>query len=127
MLQEFSNQPVNAFVPDKVIVVQGQDKLFFNLIQFVYQTSGQYRYRRQMSHLEHGQGGTAGGREDALDCRDEIGEEEPEIVVILVQGHPCAGDIAGLQPAAHQGALAVTSRRRDQSQRSMLVLVKPVQ
>ena len=42
MVQEFGNQFVNAFVPDKVIIVQDQDKRFFNLIQFVDQTPCQY-------------------------------------------------------------------------------------
>ena len=42
MVKEFGNQPVNAFVPYKVIVVQGQDKRFFTLIQFVYLPFGRY-------------------------------------------------------------------------------------
>lgn len=51
----------------------------------------------------------------------------PQVVVMLVQGQPRGGDIAGLQPAAHQGALAVTGRGRDQSQRPLQVPAKPAQ
>ena len=39
-MQKFGNQFVDAFIPDQVIVVQDQDKRFFNLIQFVDQTPG---------------------------------------------------------------------------------------
>lgn len=31
----------------------------------------------------------------------------PQVVVMLVQGHPRGGDVAGLQPAAHEAVAAV--------------------
>ena len=46
VLKQSSEQIVHRFFSDGVIIIQNQNEGLVNLVQFVYQDSGQYLFRR---------------------------------------------------------------------------------
>ncbi len=116
---------LDAQVGDRVVVVEGEDEPGPDGIQVVDQPARDHRRRGQLARAQERQGLVAGLGEQTSHRGDEIFEENPRLVLRLLERQPGAGHLRGLEPVADQRALAVPGRRRDQGQRQAAAGLEP--
>jgi len=110
LFQQSGKQLVYRIILNEVIIIQHQDKRFFNLIEFVDQAAGQDLHGWEANGIEHTPGFLAGVGKNSLNSGHKIGEEKVQVAVIFIQGYPGAGDFNRLRPTTDKGAFAITGR-----------------
>src|SRR5437879_13882636 len=127
VLDEIQERGMDLRLRDQVIIIQDQHKGLETLLyqiaegsQDVYQWWGFWR----LEELE--QWGKA-FRLLLIQGREDIGPEEPRLIILLVQRHPCDQRMVSLQsvcPGREQRRFAEACGSRDQRQRIVQTLVK---
>ena len=111
MLQETVDNVVDGLVVDAMVVVEHQNDRLAERLQVHVQIAGEDRRRGQVVCFEYLLGAPAGPFVDRSDRSDQIAEEPPRIVVLLIQRQPRDTYLGCVEPARHERALAVPGRR----------------
>ncbi len=100
-------------------VVQQQDEVAFEPVQFIDQAVRDHNGRGEADALQKGARLWQRVGKKRLHCREEIGQKDTEVAVRFIQGNPGIGDVSGFEPGAQQRALAEAGRRGHQNQRAI--------
>ena len=124
MLQQMIYQFVNVRLVDVVVVVQDQDKGFFEVVEIVAQTSCNYRQWRKSIVFQQVQCLNTGLGKHGLHGRHDVTEKHTGITVRPVKRQPDVWTITGLEPVTDERAFSVPCWRRHQCQRVIGTLFK---
>ena len=100
MADQFLQQIVNRRVVDHVIIVQHQDEIRLNVRQVIQQSTSYHLGGRQGHTVQHRERVVDHRREYTVQRLSQTGDEDAQIVIMLVQRQPGMGDGAGFQPGA---------------------------
>ena len=110
MLQQLAENAMYGLFVHPVIVVDDENEGRFDRFEIVAQATRESGSRGHLGCAQYGRGLTAGFSRNRLDRRDDIAQELPQVVVLLIQRKPGTGHILGVQPTRHERAFAVSGR-----------------
>src|SRR5918994_2751700 len=128
MLEQESDDPVDGFGVDRMVVVENEGKLSGQGSELV-DKGGRYSLdARWLRRTQRGENALANPPLDEPKCGHQIGEEAGGVIVSLVQREPGDGRLAARplpQPLDEQGSLAEARRGGDQRQLASHLSLEP--